>query len=344
MKILITSFVFDPSIGGIETHSALFGEFLISQGHEVVVVTRSLGEASKKHSFEVVRDPDLIALFGWFQWAEVVFQNHPSLSLGWPGLFISRPTVILHQTWTTDGTFRANFMSRFKRMFASRSINLANSLALSKDVGIHCQVVGNPYDPEIFYPRPEIRRKFACIVVGRLVSDKGIDLAIRAIKNVVLQYPEISLDIVGEGKERECLEKLVEELGIQDRIFFRGALRGGALGEAYASCSIALIPSRWAEPFGIVALEGLASGCRLVCSRLGGLPEAAGPISLFFENNNEESLTNGILESIQKEDYTLEEENCIRGHLQQYKKTEYFKKLLSLLNEALVEHRCKNSR
>jgi len=46
------------------------------------------------------------------------------------------------------------------------------------------------------------------------------------------------------------------------------------------------VPSRWAEPFGVVALEGIACGCVVVGSQNGGLKEAIGPCGLTFENGN----------------------------------------------------------
>ena len=51
-----------------------------------------------------------------------------------------------------------------------------------------------------------------------------------------------------------------------------------------------IVPSRWAEPFGIVALEGIATGCALVASSGGGLPDAVGPCGLLFPNGDAAAL------------------------------------------------------
>ena len=58
------------------------------------------------------------------------------------------------------------------------------------------------------------------------------------------------------------------------------------------------MPSRWAEPFGIVALEGIACGCVVVGSEKGGLKEAIGPCGLTFENGNVRALADQLKRSL----------------------------------------------
>ena len=57
---------------------------------------------------------------------------------------------------------------------------------------------------------------------------------------------------------------------------------------------ILVVPSRWAEPFGIVALEGIACGCVVVGSENGGLKEAIGPCGITFENGNVRALADQL--------------------------------------------------
>jgi glycosyltransferase involved in cell wall biosynthesis len=52
-----------------------------------------------------------------------------------------------------------------------------------------------------------------------------------------------------------------------------------------------VVPSIWAEPFGVVALEGLAAGCVLAASAKGGLPDAVGPCGLLFPNGDVKAMT-----------------------------------------------------
>ena len=86
-----------------------------------------------------------------------------------------------------------------------------------------------------------------------------------------------SATIIGLGMEDENLKAQVAAAGISDRVQFAGAVRGEALARLINRHRILVVPSRWEEPFGLVALEGLACGCVVVGARSGGLPEVIGP-------------------------------------------------------------------
>jgi glycogen synthase len=147
-------------------------------------------------------------------------------------------------------------------------------------------VIGNPYDDLVFRLIPNVARGKSLIFVGRLVSDKGIDLLLRALK--LLQndnlFPELT--IVGSGPDETELRRLSQDLGLDQQITFVASRSGVPLAEMLNQHRIMVVPSRWAEPFGIVALEAIASGCAVVGSEQGGLKEAIGPCGLTFENGN----------------------------------------------------------
>lgn len=96
--------------------------------------------------------------------------------------------------------------------------------------------------------------------------------------------------IVGDGPERENLDKLAHKLGIVGQVRFTGPLQGARLVAELNRHRIMAVPSSYAEPFGIVALEGLACGCVPVASVRGGLVDAIGPHGLTFENGNSADL------------------------------------------------------
>jgi glycosyltransferase involved in cell wall biosynthesis len=70
------------------------------------------------------------------------------------------------------------------------------------------------------------------------------------------------------------------------QVTFVGRKSGAALAQILNRHQILAVPSRWAEPFGVVALEGIACGCVIVGSQDGGLKEAIGPCGVTFENGN----------------------------------------------------------
>jgi len=92
------------------------------------------------------------------------------------------------------------------------------------------------------------------------------------------------------GPEEENLRRLTADLGLDRQLTFAGQKSGAELAAILNRHQILVVPSRWAEPFGIVALEGIACGCVVVGSENGGLKEAIGPCGVTFENENLDAL------------------------------------------------------
>jgi glycosyltransferase involved in cell wall biosynthesis len=108
------------------------------------------------------------------------------------------------------------------------------------------------------------------LVVSRLAPEKGVDVAIDACQAV-----GISLVVAGEGPERAALEaRAREEAGeIRGEVRFLGHLKDAQLAALRAEAAIALVPSRSAETFGLVAAEAMAAGLPVAASRVGALGE-----------------------------------------------------------------------
>lgn len=81
-------------------------------------------------------------------------------------------------------------------------------------------------------------------------------------------------------------------MGIHQRVVFVGSKVGEELVSLLNEHQIMVIPSLYDEPFGVVALEGIACGCVVVGSEGGGLKDAIGSCGLTFPNGNVEQLTN----------------------------------------------------
>ena len=109
------------------------------------------------------------------------------------------------------------------------------------------------------------------LYVGRFVREKGIHVLLNAASCILAEEPDVKFVIVGGGN-RENLERFVRWFGLEDRVLFTGFMRGRALHQLYRAADVAVFPSLY-EPFGIVALEGMAAGCAVVASDAGGLKE-----------------------------------------------------------------------
>jgi glycosyltransferase involved in cell wall biosynthesis len=110
------------------------------------------------------------------------------------------------------------------------------------------------------------------------------------------------LTIVGDGPERGALELQAERLGIANRVRFAGPLRGDEVWAQMHSHKIMVVPSVWDEPFGIVALEGLACGCRMIVAKSGGLPEAVGSLALTFPRGDAAGLADCLDRALSDDD------------------------------------------
>lgn len=288
MKILISSHFFTPQIGGIETVTQLLAEGFLAAGHEVRVVTTTAAEAPLP--FEVLRNPGPGRLLEAVRWCDVFFHSNVSLKTAWPLLLIRRPWVVTHHVWIPRRPLRQALVGAFKRWVLRGCESVAISRAIAADFDFPSTVIPNPYRASLFRRLPGVERKGDLIFVGRLVSDKGADLLLRAA--VGLDHP--LLTIVGDGPERPRLEALARDLGVAAR--FVGMQTGEALVRLLNEHRVAVIPSRWAEPFGVVALEAIACGCVVVGSSAGGLAEAIGPCGLTFPNGDVPALTACIQE------------------------------------------------
>jgi len=115
------------------------------------------------------------------------------------------------------------------------------------------------------WPPGDVRLLF----VGRLAPAKGIDLLLRALA----QTSEASLLAVGpDAGALTYLRKLAWELALEKRVCFTGPLPRREVCAAFRACHIFILPSRFGENFGIVAIEAMAAGKPVVASDCGGLP------------------------------------------------------------------------
>ncbi|MFL6197465.1 MAG: glycosyltransferase family 4 protein [Thermoanaerobaculia bacterium] len=287
MRILIYSPAFLPMIGGLELNVANFAERFQRAGHEVVVVTRTPGQGPDGLPFRVVRRPSPGELLRWARWCDVFHQANVSLRGIWPLLLVRRPWVVSHHSWYTRTEGNVAWQDRIKRWslrFAAGSI--AVSQAVADDLAVPSVVIPNPYRDELFRWLPGVERTEDLVFLGRLVSDKGMDLLLDALALLAAEGLRPRLTVVGEGPEEPRLREQAERLGVAEQVRFAGLVTGPELVELLNRHRILVAPSRYNEPFGIVALEGIACGCVVVGSAGGGLRDAIGPCGETFRNGD----------------------------------------------------------
>jgi len=309
VKILFTSHRFHPDIGGIESISDILARSFVTAGHSIRVVTQTPGDAHEDlhlYPFPVLRRPSFQQLLACYRWADVVFQNNLEVRQLWPAIFFPRPLMIGLQTWIRTVEGKRSAVSRVKLIamrFATTVV--ACSEAIRADSFQRAIVIGNPYTSQLFRVLQEIPRERTIVFLGRLVSDKGVDLLLQAFSR--LRPPGWHLTIIGDGPERGPLESLAMDLGISESVKFLGALQGEPLVRELNRHELMVVPSRWREPFGVVTLEGLACGCVVLASDGGGLPDAVGSAGLLFRRGDLVDLTRRLRE--------LTDNDVLRAHL-----------------------------
>ena len=299
MKILFSSHTFYPNLGGLEAVSLMLAREFARAGHEVTVITQTPARASEPgFPFALVRRPSARALVRLTAWADVVFHNNISLQTAWPLLFVRRPWVVAHHIWLQRGRGLQGIKARLKRAVLRRARNIAISQAVAADFETPCIVIPDPYDDEVFGHIPGIDRDRDLVFVGRFVSDKGLPDLLQALVLLRQTGMRPGLTVIGAGPEESAWRQLSQDLDLESQVQFLGVRRDAELAAELNRHRILVVPSRWNEPFGIVALEGMACGCLVIGSEGGGLKEAIGSAGMTYPNGDVAALANCLLRAL----------------------------------------------
>ncbi len=342
-KILFISYAFYPSMGGIEVNSAILTDYFHLKGYDLKLVTMVEEEGNRKFPFPVFRNPGLSQLCKLHKWADLVFENNPSLRLAWPRLFFTSTSVIALCGRISRDDGKLAVQDRLKGL-ALRNADavVAVSAAIRDKFCSKAIIIGNPYRHDLFLTLDRDRKPLNFVFLGRLVSEKGVDLAIGAFKRIVDKVSSEKtsplLKIIGDGPELEPLREIVKINQLQNKVLFLGRKDGTELVEILNTCNYMLIPTRW-EAFGNVALEGMACGCLPIVSDTGGLPDAVGEAGVKFKYDSNktttiDALTSAIMEILDNPALEASYRSKMKQHLQEHQAERVAEKYLSVIEMA----------
>jgi glycogen synthase len=284
----------------------------------------------RNQDYEVIRSPPVKSYVQALRWSDVCLCASVSLRGLLPMMIARRPLVISHQTYHgSPGHF--SMVSEFKKTATRFGSNICCSRAVQSHIPGRSVVIPNSYRTEIFKEYNDVIKDLDMVFVGRLVSDKGVSDLIEAISQLGRAGFRPRLSIVGNGPERSAIVTRVGELGLGRQVTFTGIKTGSDLARFVGRHRVMAVPSRWAEPFGIVALEGIACGCAVVGTDLGGLPEAIGPCGVTVPNADASAMARALRSLL--EDDILRAGYCSGApvHLARHSRSEVARSYLHVL-------------
>lgn len=304
MRVLIISTLFFPSIGGSQTNAEILAEELVKLNCEVRLITSTPGSNFDRNgvlfSFKVIRRPSVVQILRHILWCDVCLQNGVMLKSAWLILLARKPLVIRHQTWFRSIDQPLTFKTFLKKKVIEASTSIAISQQIANHLPLKSEVIYNPYRDNLFQLIPGSLRDKDLVYLGRLVKSKGVHLLIEAVYRLKTNHGLMpKLTVIGHGPELANLRQQVLNYGLDSQVNFVGQKTGESLVEMLNQHQIMVIPSLWNEPFGVVALEGIACGCAIIGSAGGGLKEAIGPCGKTFPNGDVDALTKIIADFIE---------------------------------------------
>jgi glycosyltransferase involved in cell wall biosynthesis len=240
------------------------------------------------------------------------------------------PLVITHQE-TYNSSTRFTIVQELKKTVTRFSSNICCSQAVQSHLPGRSVVIPNTYRAEVFKEYGDVDRDLDIVFVGRFVSDKGISDLIEALGQLGQTGFRPRLSLVGDGPERTAILKRVGELGLGPQVTFTGVKCGSDLARFVARHRIMAVPSRWAEPFGIVALEGIACGCVVVGTDLGGLPEAIGRCGVTVPNSDISAMARALRSLLEDDGLRAEYRFFAPVHLARHSRSEVARSYLRVL-------------
>lgn len=149
----------------------------------------------------------------------------------------------------------------------------------------------------------EEKRPYHMLQVSNLVPSKHVDVTIRALARLRETYPQMTLEIVGQGGQRDELASLCRELGVEDCVSFTGQVPNQTVFEKMQQASYFVMPSK-PEGFGIVYLEAMSCRCVTIGTEGEGIADVivSGENGFLVSADDTEAIAEGIASCIEDPD------------------------------------------
>ncbi len=172
-------------------------------------------------------------------------------------------------------------------------------------------------DVEAVDVKPKTSDVVKFLFIGQLINRKGLDVLLQSLSKVTL--PNWSLDVYGDGEEKQTIFNLIQELHLKDKVHLNGVVSNKELRTIVGQHDVLILPSRF-DGWGAVVNEAIASGLQVICSNKCGASILIinDKIGQVFNVDNTNSLTRLLEQTISNKDninrdYILEYSKCLKG-------------------------------
>lgn len=213
--------------------------------------------------------------------------NRPEIALGLANRFPGKPILLWLNNDPQDMRRTRSLPERAALVRRMTKIVTASGWIRSRLLeGVEGQATVLPNCIELPVLTDAPREKLI-LFAGRPVADKGVDAFVTACGAVLPHLPGWRAQVIGSPRFMPntpdtpflaALRPAARAAGVE----LLGHMPHTAVMAAMQRAAIVAVPSRWEEPFGLTALEAMACGAALVCSRRGGLPEVAGDAAVYI--------------------------------------------------------------
>jgi glycogen synthase len=335
MKILLTNRLYHPVLGGTVVLTDSIASVLFELGHEIRITTKTKNLSVDKYKFPVARTTSFLRICKQILWSEAVIMIEPSVFYATAVWLMRKPRMGLIQTWFLAHPGDLNLLRRLQKIFTHAfSRYSAPSKVVADNWGSNYEIIPNGYDPEIFFNR-QINKEYDFVFLGRFNLEKGPDLFVSALEFLHLKKIRFKALLIGDGETMALCKKIASGSdGLSEMITFKGEIRNRSeIAHLMNQCKVLVIPNRWDEPFGMVALEGLACGCRPVITRSGALEEVCGGYAVTVDKDNSKLLADAMSNEMKLAPY---DSNTVEKYLEKFHWKSLVKRYLNLMSSPIL--------
>lgn len=335
-KTLLVTYYFPPTIGGAEDY--LYNIYKRLPNDKVVVLANDVDDDTqvsfdKNQPFKIIREK-FFAQGNWPSWRhlikkvkkivkeqgiDVIHFGHyahfiliarilkmpyivythgsdiPSYTKSWLGKKITISNLKKAKKIIATSHFLKNQVTNLK--IPENKVNVIHPALDLEKYNFNLENLRENLQYDGSYRHTREKRKII-LSVGHLTRVKGFDTGIKAMPKILKQIPNAIYIIVGKGEEKQNLQNLTHELGLENKVIFTGEIKNKKeLSKYYAKANLYFGPSR-KEGFGIVFLEARAFGLPIVATNVGGIKEAVGDNATLTKPENIETLAQTVINTL----------------------------------------------